>query len=286
MNGRSLDRIINYGMGIVVIYLFVMEGRAEDHGYILAGLVLSIILGYIAFLLNWLTLDATHSVIILGTIVFGFGGWLFSIAVLFFFISSSLLTQHRREQGYMDSDIEPAHYYMKKRRDGYQVWANGFWMAVFVILWFISSAEVFLLAAFATLATATADTWATELGSVRPGKTRIITTGKVVKSGTDGGISLKGTLAAFAGSLAIAAIIYLPGGDMALMPAIMVFAGGFLGCIVDSYLGAFIQNRDASTPTPELYSELSHRYKNSLVNWISTGIGGSLTLLFTQIIHV
>lgn len=273
-------------MGIAVIYLFVMEGRAEDHGYILAGLVLSIILGYVAFLLNWLTLDATHSVIILGTIVFGFGGWLFSIAVLFFFISSSLLTQNRRDQGYMGSENEPVHHDIEKRRDGYQVWANGFWMAVFVILWFIFSAEVFLLAAFATLATATADTWATELGSVRPGKTRIITTGKVVQSGTDGGISLKGTLAALAGSLAIAAIIYLPGGDMALMPAVMVFAGGFLGCITDSYLGAIIQKRNTSTPTPELYSELSHRYKNSLVNWISTGIGGSLTLIFTQIIHV
>lgn len=281
-----MDRLINYGMGMVVIYLFVMEGKAEDHGYILAGLFLSIILGFGSFFLNWLTLDATRSVIVLGTIILGFGGWLFSVAVLFFFVSSSLLTRNRRFKGVKDFKKEPVHPGLKERRDSYQVWANGFWMAFFIIGWFIFSSEAWLVAAYGTVAAATADTWATEVGFLHAGKTKIITTGEQVKPGTDGGVSFKGTIAALAGSAAIGAILYLPGGSAAQLPASIVFAGGFLGCMTDSYLGAILQKEDLKTATPDYYSGLPNYFKNNLVNWISTGIGGFITFIFTQILTV
>jgi hypothetical protein len=68
-----LDRIVNYIFGLVIIYLFVLEGRSEDHFLILSGLVLSTIVAYTAFIGNWITLDATKAVIVLGTITLGFG---------------------------------------------------------------------------------------------------------------------------------------------------------------------------------------------------------------------
>lgn len=253
---------------------------------ILTGFLLSFFLAYVSFLANWLTLDATRSVIVLGTIILGFGGWLFALAVIFFFISSSLLTRNRRVKGFIDPDKIHIHHDLQKRRDGYQVWANGFWMAVFITLWFLSSADAFLIGAFGVVATATADTWATELGSLNPGRTLNITNYQPVKPGTDGGISVKGTLAAFLGSAAIALFILFLNTEFVSFLLLIVLVSGFLGCLSDSYLGALLMDRDMQASIPDSFSEHPNTFKNSLVNWISTGIGGLIAFIFTQLIYL
>jgi uncharacterized protein (TIGR00297 family) len=191
-----LYRLINYLFGFVVIYLFILEAGMYDHAMLLTGLFLSVAVAFVAFLGNWITLDATKAVIILGTILLGFGGWILAAAVITFFITSSMLTRNKRVHGIADQNKRNSHPHLQKRRDGYQIWANGFWPALFCITWFLMGWQVFLVAAFAALATATSDTWATELGTLKPGKTWKITSREPVEPGTDGGISLKGTLAA------------------------------------------------------------------------------------------
>lgn len=278
-----MDRLANYVFGLLVVYLFVLEGKAEDHIQILLALVLSILLAYTAFLVNWLTLDATRAVIILGTITLGFGGWIYALAVIFFFISSSLLTTNRRNKGFIDPCKKDIHHDLQKRRDGYQVWANGFWMAVYISCWFIFSLEAFLVAAFGVVATATADTWATELGSLNPGKTIKITNFKPVEPGTDGGISFKGTAGAFTGSFLTSLFVLFLNDGFPSFLFLIVLVSGFLGCITDSYLGAFLQDKNLTGSTPDNFTEHPDTFKNSLVNWYSTGIGGLIALIFTQI---
>ena len=256
----------------------------NDHAMILTGLTLSVLIAFIAFFGNWITLDATKAVIILGTIVLGFGGWLLAAAVIAFFTTGSLLTRNKRVLGITDRIKRNIPLHLQKRRDGYQVWANGFWLAVFCFGWFLVSSDAFLIAAFVTLAAATADTWATEIGTVKPGKTINILTFKSVDAGTDGGISLKGTIAAATGALFISTAVLFTNIPNMVTVFVMVFVLGFLGCFFDSILGAIFEKKHVSINKPYDYTGSQESFSNSFVNWASTGFSGLAALLLTQII--
>lgn len=278
-----MDRIVNYIFGLIIIFLFVVEGRSEDHFLIFSGLFLSTIVAYAAFIGNWITLDATKAVIVLGTVILGFGGWWLAIALFFFFASSSLITRDKHIHSLVDDEVRALHHDLRKRRDGYQVWSNGFWVAIFSILWFLTSTDAFFIAAFAVIASATSDTWATEIGCRNPGKTRLITTMKAVAPGTDGGVSFKGTAAAVFGSLTISGFI-LAFPEYPYSIAAVLFVSGVVGSFIDSYIGANLQTTDISMVKPEDYLNTAHSFKNNLVNLISTGIGGLIAFVMTKII--
>src|SRR5262249_15057089 len=64
-----------------------------------------------------------------------------------------------------------------------------------------------LLAAFVgAMATANADTWATEVGTLSTEEPRLITTGEPVAPGTSGGVTLLGTGAALAGAVSVGVV--------------------------------------------------------------------------------
>jgi uncharacterized protein (TIGR00297 family) len=94
-----------------------------------------------------------------------------------------------------------------------------------------------LLALSAALVEAAADTVSSEVGQALQGKTILLTTGRVVSPGVDGGISLAGTLAGFAGGAAVSAACALCF-DLAVGPAILCWAAGIAGVFFDSWLGA------------------------------------------------
>lgn len=283
-----MDRLINYLFWIIVIFLFVLEGKLNEHLLILTGLGLSLIIAYLAFFLNWITLDATKAVIILGTITFGFGGIWPALALIFFFLSSSLVTRNKRQDGILSGSVplrseDPFH---NSRRDGYQVWANGFWVAVFCLAWFQFDRDFLLIAVYGAIAAATADTWATELGSRKKGRTRLITTFKKVEPGTDGGISFKGTVASALGSIAVASLLLIMPDPYDLNIAVVVAVAGFVGSVVDSYMGAIFQTQNVQLIKSESIVGRDDMLKNCLVNWLATGTGGFITLLTIKIMSL
>jgi uncharacterized protein (TIGR00297 family) len=109
--------------------------------------------------------------------------------------------------------------------------------------------------ALAALAEAAADTSSSEIGMAFPGKTFLVTDFKSVPAGTDGGISLFGTIAAIAGaaSVAVAAVIT---GLVSIHAIVIIILAGFFGTVVDSLLGAVFERR--------------RLLNNDLVNLLST----------------
>jgi len=137
------------------------------------------------------------------------------VIVLFaFFISSSLLSSRHIQ------------------RNERQVVANGGVAALAALAgnW---------LAFAGSLAAATADTWATEIGRRSPTPPRLITSWTPVPAGTDGGMTLLGTAGGIAGAGFIAGTSYLLGYPWAGVIAL----AGALGMLLDSMLGATVQGR-------------------------------------------
>ncbi|MGZ4855310.1 MAG: DUF92 domain-containing protein [Candidatus Angelobacter sp.] len=96
--------------------------------------------------------------------------------------------------------------------------------------------------ALAALAEAAADTSSSEIGMAFPGKTLLVTNFKPVPAGTDGGISLFGTIAALVGAASVALAAVATGLAPVRQIAIIILAG-FFGTLVDSLLGAVLERR-------------------------------------------
>ena len=98
------------------------------------------------------------------------------------------------------------------------------------------------LLALAALAEAAADTCSSEVGTAFPGRTVLLTTGKPVNPGIDGGVSLHGTAAAVAAAVLVALLARVSG-LVSTHVALTVVYAGVLGMLLDSLLGALLERQ-------------------------------------------
>lgn len=164
--------------------------------------------------MNWLTGRGAAAALAVGVAtIYGFG-WRGMALLLAFFIASNLLSTKN------------------SRRNARQVVANGGVAALAALAgswpWFAGA-----------LAAANADTWATEIGSHSSTPPRLITNGQPVPRGTDGGMTLLGTVGGIAGAAFIATVSSLVG----QRNAPIIGAAGALGMLVDSLVGATLQGK-------------------------------------------
>jgi uncharacterized protein (TIGR00297 family) len=102
--------------------------------------------------------------------------------------------------------------------------------------------DVLAIAYAASVATAAADTCSSEIGKAFGRRTFLITTLRPVAPGTEGAISLEGTLAGFAGALVVGAA----GVATALFgwqAAVLVAVAGLAGSLAESVLGTVAERR-------------------------------------------
>jgi uncharacterized protein (TIGR00297 family) len=167
-------------------------------------------------------------------------GWIWAGVLIAFFVTSSALTRWRQAD---KRRITEGTLPRPSERNATQVFANG---GAFVMLAFAShylGNERLAFAALGALATASADTWSTEIGTLLGGTPRLLTTWKPVETGMSGGVSAAGFAAGIAGALFIAAAgaFAIPQHPAQLFAAACI--GGFGGCVADSLLGATLQSR-------------------------------------------
>ncbi|QMS85481.1 DUF92 domain-containing protein [Candidatus Xianfuyuplasma coldseepsis] len=193
-----------------------MEFIAEHMTELIIGMVVASSISIFAYVKQSLSLSGMIAAWILGVVVTVCGGYLSMSAMLVFFISSSLFTKLHKEE--------------KKHspRTAYQVLANGGIAMVLSVLHAIDNNAGFQLLFFLSLSISTADTWASEIGTLSPHKPRHIITLQQLQTGEDGGVTWIGFIASLAGSIVISLFYQLHW---------IIIAGGFLGSIVDSLLG-------------------------------------------------
>jgi uncharacterized protein (TIGR00297 family) len=209
-------------------------------GLLAAGISLA------AWLLRLLSYSGALAAFAVGFFIFGFGGLPFAIPLLVFFFSSSLLSRVGRARKARRLN---ALYEKTATRDAGQVLANGSIPALLAFLYARSPSTQTWLLCLASLAAVNADTWATEIGGLAPGRPRLVTTYKQVEPGTSGAVSFLGLVAALLGSLAVVLAGWLawPPYTLALMwrfhlpEALAVLWAGFVAAFGDSILGASAQ---------------------------------------------
>lgn len=134
---------------------------------------------------------------------------------------------------------------LAERREGRNAWqilANLAVAAVGSVVFSISGNRVWLVATMAALAEAATDTVASEIGQYRGPDARLITTWERVPAGTDGGITIPGSIAGLAGGLLIA-LVATVGGMLPQTQLWIPVTTGFAGMLIDSLLGATLQRR-------------------------------------------
>ncbi|MCU0859303.1 MAG: DUF92 domain-containing protein [Thermoplasmata archaeon] len=193
---------------------------------------------------------------VVGMVIGLCGDVLWLLLLLVFLITSFGATKYRFEwkqkQGFQEG--------RKGERTWRNVAANGAvpagialasWLAE--IAWGVSDGNIFSknIASYmfvSAVAVAAADTAASEVGIVDP-RVYLITTGKRIQRGLDGGVSLTGQLIAFVAAAYTSAAAYvvfaafdtdlLAGPSTLFVPMLC----GFLGCQIDSVIGATWETR-------------------------------------------
>jgi uncharacterized protein (TIGR00297 family) len=130
----------------------------------------------------------------------------------------------------------------KEGRTAWQILANLTAAALSSTAYGATGNRAWLVATLAALAEAATDTVASEIGQYRGSRARMITTWKQVPAGTDGGITIVGSIAGLAAGLVIA-IIGSVGWMISPAQIWIPVAAGFAGMLIDSVLGATLQRR-------------------------------------------
>ncbi len=210
----------------------------------LISILLVSVLLIISKVYDFLDVGGLLAALSIGLIISLFGHWTWLIVLMSFLIMSSIVTKWRYEEKSLLS--------VEESNEGTRGWKNviangGAASIVAITHYIIGGHEISYFAFCACVSVASSDTMASEIGSLDP-RTRIITTLAAVPAGTNGGMSPTGTIAAFYGGLMIAIISTLLGalnGDQ-LSPLfffLTITAIGWLGCQIDSLLGAILENR-------------------------------------------
>src|ERR1043165_7939005 len=208
---------------------------------LLYGLILAVIVAYLAYRVHSLNRSGAIAATFVGAIIFGVGGWQWAILLIIFFITSSGLSRafRKRKQGLNEK------FSKGNERDAGQVLGNGGLATLFAALHAFYPESILPWIGFAAaLAAVNADTWATELGVLNPMPPRMITNPRRhVEKGTSGGISLFGTFASLLGSamIALPAILLSPSGILQVNYFLLITVAGLAGSLFDSFLGATVQ---------------------------------------------
>jgi uncharacterized protein (TIGR00297 family) len=222
------------------------------------GAALAGAIALVAWRAHALTRSGAIAAFAVGTLTFASGTLGFTLVLLAFFVPSVALSRlgRARKRDLVDVGKHGA-------RDAMQVLANGGVATACALAWAFTHDARWAFAFAGAYAAATADTWATEIGTLAKRQPRSILTLRPVATGLSGGITVPGTLAEIGGAvwMGVAGLVgiglayafgtfdygvshesvYYPVPALLLLVLLAIPAGGIVGATLDSILGATIQ---------------------------------------------
>jgi uncharacterized protein (TIGR00297 family) len=200
---------------------------------------------------------------LVGFVIYAFLSWQGYLLLLAFFVLGSAATK----LGYRKKAAAKLAQENKGRRGARHALANaGVATACAVFAAMTGHPVLFALAFAGAFATAAADTASSEIGQLLGRRTYLVTTFRPVPRGTEGAVSLEGTLAGILASAVIAAL----GAALGLfswkgVPVVILAA--FVGTTFESVVGAALEKRQL--------------LDNEALNFLNTLVGALVAAAFT-----
>ncbi len=220
--------------------------------YFIYGFLGAALISLIAWRLKALTVSGAIGAVIIGAVVFGFDTVSRGAPLIYFFVSSSILsaikTKRKKEAMTFSEKTGP--------RDFWQVMANGGLGAMTILIARFGIFEISGMFGYFTyvilFAIATADTWATEIGTLSPETPHKMLILQRVKPGESGGMTVIGSVAAFIGAATLMIVTsFVSSLDSVyenttsfrniLLYALIAGIIGLIGSLIDSFLGSYYQ---------------------------------------------
>jgi uncharacterized protein (TIGR00297 family) len=273
---ESLPQGLDDNIGVPLVSALFLAGLLLTHGHWQAflatpGLPLRLLLAALinaglaaaAYAARTVNLSGVVGGFLVGFSIYAFLDWRGFLLLLCFFVIGSACTKF----GYKRKAAARLAQEEGGRRGARHAFANaGVATACALLAANTPYPVLFGLAFAASFATAAADTASSEIGQLLGRRTFLITTFRPVPRGTEGAVSLEGTLAGIFASLLLAALGALVGlyGWAGVLPVVVA---AFVGTTFESVVGAALEKRQL--------------LDNEALNFLNTLVGALVATVFT-----
>jgi len=201
------------------------------------GIAIVILLGALSYITRALTVEGIIAATILGITILFFSGLKGLTILVAFLIIASAATFVGKKRKESLRTLDSKDFF---GRSGYNVMSNGIVPLLISLLYSTpADSNIINIAYAASIAGVLADTLGSEIGTLS-NKVYLITNLRKVPPGTNGGVSVLGTLVSLGGAGIIGLLSVIYGIDIYKIVAITL--GGFIGSIIDSIAGATLEN--------------------------------------------
>ncbi len=273
---------------------------------VVSGMIVMGFLGVLTYKVRFVDISGLIAAFIVGFTVWAAGGPPAFVILLFFFISAGVATKFKYKAKAKKGLAQEG----KGRRSWKNVLGSGIIPMLFAIGIQLAAQSVIPVDPFwmfggfvGAVATTSADTLASEIGVFSKSKPRLITNlRRKVPAGTIGAVSLLGELVAVAAGVIIGLValifavlnpasVYVSSFEQLLFILPLSVLTAFIGCNLDSLLGAIAQNRFVceicgAITDKEFHCDYETKYvggykqfTNMHVNLGSSGLGATLGIV-------
>tara|TARA_Y100001968_G_scaffold148805_1_gene136092 strand:- start:1875 stop:2618 length:744 start_codon:yes stop_codon:yes gene_type:complete len=232
-------------------------------GIWLNAFLINFLLIFFAQSLPFLTKKGWIHAGILGTVILGSIGWNGWISVCVYLFLGTLVTKI----GFKNKASRGIAEARGGKRGPENVWGSAATGCSLALLSCFSPnfLDLFMVGFASSFSAKLSDTFSSEIGKRFGKRTFLITTLKPVSPGTEGAISVEGSIAGLIGSLIMTLVMLKLSIIYGLSVAFVVFFSGYVATFLESYIGAVVQNK-------------LEWMTNELVNSIQTSIAAIISI--------